>query len=103
MLQSVAWVGMVVSYTQADDSLATAVEKTFDGQHPCDLCEVVKDGREADREQDLQKRVVKLDGVLVEQRSLPLPRVIAKEYDECAPGAWVALPAAVPTPPPRRA
>ena len=56
VLQSVAWVGMVVSYTQADDSLATAVEKTFDGQHPCNLCEVVKDGREADREQDLQKQ-----------------------------------------------
>ena len=103
MLQSVAWVGMVVSYTQTDDSLASAVEKTFDGQHPCDLCEAVKDGREADREQAVQKRVVKLDGVLVEQRSMPLPRVMPTDYNECAPSEWAALPAGVPTPPPRRA
>ena len=103
VLQSVAWVGMVVSYTQTDDSLASAVEKTFDGQHPCDLCEVVKDGRNADREQDVQKTLVKLDGVLVEQRALPLPRVMATDYDESAPSEWAALQAGVPTPPPRRA
>ena len=101
MLQSVAWVGMVVSYTQTDNSLATAVEKTFDGQHPCDLCEVVKDGRESDREQDRQKHVVKLDGVLVEQRSMSLPIATPTDYHEYALSRWLALPAGVPTPPPR--
>ena len=44
-LQSVAWVGMVVSYSQTD-SLSIALEKTFDGQHPCRLCHFVKDGQQ---------------------------------------------------------
>jgi hypothetical protein len=35
--QSVAWVGMVITYSQ-EGTLTQAIVKTFDGKHPCSLC-----------------------------------------------------------------
>ena len=45
LLQTVAWVGMAVQFSKSD-TLTTAISKTFDGQHPCSLCKVVKSGRQ---------------------------------------------------------
>ena len=45
LLQTVAWVGMAVQFSKSD-TLANAISKTFDGQHPCSLCKVVKHGRQ---------------------------------------------------------
>jgi hypothetical protein len=39
-LQSVAWVSMLVEYSQ-HASVATAIAQTFDGQHPCTLCKQI--------------------------------------------------------------
>ena len=49
MLQSVAWAGMFMRYVQVDD-VGTALEKTFDGEHPCPLCHRVREGRRTDGE-----------------------------------------------------
>ena len=38
VLQSVAWVEMLHDYAQKTGSVAVAVEQTFDGAHPCELC-----------------------------------------------------------------
>jgi hypothetical protein len=43
VLQSAAWVGMVVSYSQ-DGTVLDALQKTFDGEHPCPLCKLVERG-----------------------------------------------------------
>lgn len=51
LLQSVAWVGMIVTYAQ-EATLAEAVRMTFDGEHPCRLCKVIKAGRATDKKQD---------------------------------------------------
>jgi len=48
LLQSVAWVSMVVRYSQ-NDSLKVALVKTFDGQHPCSLCKVIEQARGEER------------------------------------------------------
>ena len=53
-LQSIAWVGMVVSYSR-DGSFLDAVSKTFDGRHPCSLCKAIKQGRSEEKEQDSQQ------------------------------------------------
>ena len=37
LVQEVAWVKMLVSYTQ-ERGLARGVVETFDGKHPCELC-----------------------------------------------------------------
>jgi hypothetical protein len=57
VLQSVAWVGMVVSYSQ-EASVTEAISKTFDGEHPCRLCEFVKEGRKAEGQ---QQKALKLE------------------------------------------
>ena len=53
-LQSVAWVGMVASYSQ-DASFAEALGKTFDGKHPCKLCTSIQKGRAEEKQQDQQR------------------------------------------------
>ena len=40
MLQVVAWTGMLIDYSQ-DNPFTTAVEMTFDGDHPCAICKQV--------------------------------------------------------------
>jgi hypothetical protein len=47
-LQSVAWVGMIVSYSQ-DAPLTEALAKTFDGKHPCRLCRQIAKGRQSEK------------------------------------------------------
>ena len=53
LLQTVAWTGMVISYSRVA-SFTTALEMTFDGKHPCALCKVVEAGRSAAKHSDLQ-------------------------------------------------
>lgn len=45
-LQTVAWAGMLWNYTQADGSLLSGVQKTFDGEHPCTMCDSIKTAKE---------------------------------------------------------
>jgi hypothetical protein len=60
ILQSVAWTGMVFSYSQ-HTSFSEALQKTFDGEHPCKICKVVKAGRDSERKQPQQNLSLKLD------------------------------------------
>lgn len=53
LLQSVAWVGMVVSYSH-DASLGEALEKTFDGKHPCALCKTIAAGKKSEKKSPFQ-------------------------------------------------
>ena len=54
LLQSVAWVGMMVSYSRGA-ALSEAVSKTFDGKHPCPLCKMIKKGRASEKQQAEKK------------------------------------------------
>ena len=100
-LQSVAWVGMTVGFSRTEP-LTTAIQKTFNGQHPCGLCKLVDEGRKAEREGEMQKPQTKLDLFCERVSSLtsePLPF--------CAPLAVPihldARAEAPPVPPPRPA
>lgn len=64
-LQSVAWAGMVVSYSRCA-SLQEAISKTFDGAHPCKLCKLVRAGQETEKKHDVQKELKKFDLIRVE-------------------------------------
>lgn len=54
LLQTVAWTGMIVSYSQVN-SFTEALRMTFDGKHPCPLCKVVEAGRDEAKDQEQQK------------------------------------------------
>lgn len=82
-LQLVAWTGMIVTYSR-DASVAEAVSKTFDGEHPCKLCLAIKEGRAQEKKQEQQqtKPSSKLDLGLVWQ---PF------RFDFSLPRAWRPL------------
>ena len=48
LLQSVAWVGMIVDYSQ-NAPLTEALAKTFDGNHPCRLCQEIAKGKRSEK------------------------------------------------------
>ena len=51
LLQSVAWVEMLRDYSQQTGSIAVAVEQTFDGQHPCELCQQIQVAKAKERKE----------------------------------------------------
>lgn len=51
LLQSVAWVGMAISYSQ-EAPVTEALVKTFDGKHPCKLCKFVRDGKKSESKEE---------------------------------------------------
>jgi hypothetical protein len=50
-LQAVAWVGMLVNYSQ-DAPFEEAVVKTFDGKHPCALCKQIAQGKRSEKKSE---------------------------------------------------
>ena len=46
--QSVAWMGMVISYSQ-QAGFEQALAKTFDGKHPCALCKEIARDKQSER------------------------------------------------------
>jgi len=99
ILQSVAWVGMAVSFSQSA-TLKEALEKTFDGKHPCSLCKIVVEGKKSEKKQQAQKPPTKHDLAFVASR--------LTIYPPSPDSPRFALPTALPTrsdppptPPPR--
>jgi len=50
LLQSAAWFGMLVRYS-SEVSFRQAIEMTFGGQYPCQLCKIVREAQQEEREQ----------------------------------------------------
>jgi hypothetical protein len=59
-LQSVAWVTMLADNARVAP-LTEALEKTFDGKHPCPLCSKIAQGRQSEKKSDIQTELKKLD------------------------------------------
>lgn len=49
VLQTIAWAGMLASNLKTE-SVNTALSKTFDGEHPCQMCKAIKQGRSEAKE-----------------------------------------------------
>jgi hypothetical protein len=60
LLQSVAWMSMVVDYSRSAP-FHEAVAKALDGEHPCKLCKFVRAGQEKEKKQEFQKPVHKFE------------------------------------------
>ncbi len=75
VLQGVAWTGMFVANLN-EGSVTEAVEKTFDGEHPCPLCLAVKEGQKKEKDDSKPltvKSVKKFEAVLVVETRLMAP------------------------------
>ena len=99
-LQSLAWVGMAISYSQDTGSFTEALAKTFDGKHPCKLCKLVAEGKKSEKKQEAQIKLSKLDLLSVVSFNFVFtPPVLG----HCIATASLTFDyrAAPPTPPPR--
>ncbi len=63
LLQTLAWGNMLVEFSSSS-SLSDAVGKTFDGEHPCELCQVVKKSKGEREKKPVLKSEMKLDVAL---------------------------------------
>ena len=59
-LQSLAWTKMLVINSQKT-SLAEAIARTFDGEHPCSLCKAVAKGKSSEKKSSYQASGPKVD------------------------------------------
>ena len=60
LLQSVAWTRMIIERTNAD-SFASAVKTTLDGEHPCEMCKRITEGKQHEQQEQKAPVNVKLD------------------------------------------
>lgn len=60
VLQTVAWSSMLVQYSHGAN-LASAVQQTFDGRHPCALCKKIDQARHNEKKPDVQFASGKLE------------------------------------------
>jgi hypothetical protein len=68
-LQSLAWAGMIVAYSQ-EAGVRQGLAMTFDGAHPCPLCKAVEKGR-AEEEQPPDQKPSKPAGKLDPAQACP--------------------------------
>lgn len=54
VLQSVAWAGMLVTYSVQEGSVITGMNQTFDDEHPCPLCLAIKKGKQSEKKETRQ-------------------------------------------------
>ena len=98
-LQSVAWVGMVVNYSQSG-TVTEALAKTFDGKHPCALCKTIAKGKQTEKKSEFpakEKKVALPYSTAVFVFGTPMHFWKASGLDEEAD----SLNLAPPVPPPR--
>lgn len=58
--QSFAWTTMLAQNLQTT-SLQRAIQRTFDGKHPCCLCKEIAKDKQSEKKSDAQLEVKKLD------------------------------------------
>ena len=100
-LQSLAWTTMLVD-NLTTTSFSGAIQRTFDGKHPCALCKAIAKGRNAEKKPDTLLSLKKFEALnqavtILVFPSASFPLIEAQET------SFAALAHAPPTPPPRAA
>lgn len=98
-VQTVAWTQMLVSYTHTA-GFPEAVKKTFDGEHPCDLCKAVQTGQSQEKKHEFVAAALKWDAVLTAAAIVRPPPGEPWHYPRAA-SELTARVDGPPTPPPR--
>jgi len=106
-LQSFAWACMIGDYSK-QGSLASAISKTFDGQHPCGLCRTIQQARQQEQTQNKNLPCANPDKTPelfcdLRRTVVPLPPQAGTKVLPTGPRAYSDFIEAPPTPPPRAA
>jgi hypothetical protein len=83
ILQGVAWTNMVRDFAKTE-SIGTALEKTFDGQHPCTLCKKITESGSGKKDDALTSAKSKLGEYLPQSHSLlaPVAPIVRLDFPE---------------------
>jgi hypothetical protein len=99
LFQSVAWTSMLAENLEKT-SLGEALDRTFDGRHPCEICRQIETGKKSERKSELFSPARKLEFCRIEllirfippvRLSVPAPTGVSFESLSTPP----------PVPPPR--
>jgi len=101
LLQSAAWAAMLADNLRSN-SLGDAVQRTFDGKHPCPLCQQIAAGKKSEKKPEFPGQLKKLEFLAATPRFVFLQPARACEPAR-AEAALKSLLRAPPTPPPRAA
>lgn len=99
VLQGVAWTTMIIDYSH-QAPLTEAVEKTFDGKHPCALCQTIASAEKQEQEKQVTQPVPDIKGVLTPLLQLATPTVASVGWPPFVQSA-ISLSEYPPVPPPR--
>jgi len=99
ILQSVAWTTMLAENLRTN-SLPKAVERTFDGKHPCSLCKQIAKGKQSEKKSEFPLEWKKFEfsytpGIFIFSAPSQFWEIIPQD------GSFPALTHAPPVPPPR--
>ena len=101
VLQTVPWGGMIVDYSRAA-GLTAAVEKTFDGQHPCGMCKSITETRKSEKKGDSFVVIKKVE--MFQQKAAPWFAPVVVAWEEPLTDTTGVVRAEAPSiPPPRKA
>lgn len=102
VLQSAAWVGMVVAYSVEEGSISEGFSKTFDGDHPCPLCKMAEEGRNSEKKLPAKETPSKKIELFLTTRVIVLTPPVGRELPRPMDEAASPLMIPPPVPPPRR-
>ena len=99
VLQTVAWSTMLADNLRVS-SFSEAVERTFDGKHPCTLCKQISAGKKAEKKTEISFEIKKLEFVsnVVTQVFKPFQSFYLLQNPDLAAHEFTFQP---PSPPPR--
>ena len=100
-LQSFAWTTMLVD-NLTTHSLGVALERTFDGKHPCPLCKAIAEGKKSEKKSDPLLPLKKFEA-LSQSVAFALSPPASFPTVEAPDAVFETLAHAPPTPPPRAA
>ncbi len=99
VVQGVAWVGMIVSYSK-EATRSRSLSMTFDGRHPCKWCHAAQEGDSTQKKQDSERRQDKLVMAAPETEPFVFARCVPSGEPD---GTWAMVwrPQPPPSPPPK--
>ncbi len=101
LLQTIAWGNMLVDGS-GKGSFSEAMDKTFDGEHPCHLCKVVKKSKSEEQKKPLLKAEMKWEVAMPAPVRVPFPRSTELDFRVTEySGSFVEVHLAVRMQPPR--
>jgi hypothetical protein len=103
VLQTVAWANMIWTYSTQDGSVLAGAKKTFAGEHPCNMCDSIKEAKKHEKQApEILSATKKIELFALNEANLlpvpvsapfqfPLPRNLTAESRPHSPAAPVPI------------